>query len=719
LPLMFRDHNPVERSMTSNLASPSRRAWSLGTVLKGSTLALAAVACLLAAILASSAWQDYRLAARIEALNAAADGLLLGAEQMILERGLTQTALLAEAPVAAPAREAILARRQAMTAAVTVAMPRLAVLEFAGRDTLMAAVTQAQEQVARLRTAAEADLARPRAARAEATARAWYPAASSLAEALLALWTAAASDGSGLDPAIARLNEIKSLAAVMRDYSGRDRAAIGAAVAGTAPLTPARLAQQIDWRARADQAWQRVQELNTGSHAAPEVAAAIAQVHTLFHGRYVAARDAAQANLAAGKPAGLAPADWAAISNPALGAQVALRDGAIAASTRHLAQRSATALRSLVIDALLLVAALLGAGVALSIVDRRVIRPLARITAAMRRLAEVDTAATLDEAARGDEIGAMAAAVEVFRQNRLRGDALAAEQQAEQAAKARRQATVDRLVRGFEADAAGALGALSGAATELDAAASAMQALAVSTAERSGAVAAASEAASGKVGVVAEAIDGLAGSVSAIGRDVETSAQIARKAVEEARATDAAVRDLAAASGRIGAVVSLISEIAAQTNLLALNATIEASRAGDAGKGFAVVASEVKQLAAQTARATEQIGTQVTAMQAATADSVTRIAAIGRTIDETNAIAARIAEVIAGQSATTLEIARHIGDAAQDTQQVFSNIAGVRAAAADTGEAAGQVHEASGDVARQSETLKANVDRFLSEIRAA
>jgi methyl-accepting chemotaxis protein len=211
----------------------------------------------------------------------------------------------------------------------------------------------------------------------------------------------------------------------------------------------------------------------------------------------------------------------------------------------------------------------------------------------------------------------------------------------------------------------------------------------------------------------------LSSSVAEIGRQVTQSTEIAGQAVAEANRTNVTVQGLSAAAQKIGDVVKLISDIASQTNLLALNATIEAARAGDAGRGFAVVASEVKSLANQTAKATEEISAQVAAMQGATADAVQAIEGIGRTIGSINEIASVISIAVDQQGAATREIARNVQEAAQGTGQVSSNISGVNQAADKTGSAASKVLSSAEQLSGQAATLRADVDRFLANIRAA
>jgi methyl-accepting chemotaxis protein len=346
--------------------------------------------------------------------------------------------------------------------------------------------------------------------------------------------------------------------------------------------------------------------------------------------------------------------------------------------------------------------------------------PLTRITAAMRRLADREMATEIPGSGRGDEIGAMAGAVQVFKDNMIRADELAREQETLKAEAAIAQkAERNRTADAFESKVGGLVAMLSSGATELQATAESMTSTASQTNQRAATVAAAAEEASVGVQTVAAAAEELSLSIREISRQVAQSAQITSRAVGDARRTDSIVRALAEGAQKIGQVVQLITNIAGQTNLLALNATIEAARAGDAGKGFAVVASEVKGLASQTARATEEIGAQITQIQNATAEAVQAIGGISATIDEVSAIATAIASAVEQQGAATSEIARNVQQTATSTQEVTSNIAGVSVAANDTGAAAGQVLGAANGLSQQAEQLTAEVDKFVAGVRAA
>ncbi|TDI63437.1 MAG: methyl-accepting chemotaxis protein [Alphaproteobacteria bacterium] len=275
-----------------------------------------------------------------------------------------------------------------------------------------------------------------------------------------------------------------------------------------------------------------------------------------------------------------------------------------------------------------------------------------------------------------------------------------------------------KLADDFEHNVKAVVDAVSASATEMQASAQALSATAEETNRQSAAVAAASEQATSNVQTVASATEQLSASVAEIGGQVVQSTRIAESGVKEAERTNDQIQELAQAAQKIDEVVKLISDIAGQTNLLALNATIEAARAGDAGKGFAVVASEVKSLANQTAKATEEIASQIAAVQNATTNAVTAIESISKVIGEINEISTSVASAVEEQGAATQEIARNVQEAVKGNQEVTTNITGVTKAATETGASANEVLEAAGELSKQSETLADQVDRFLVQVRA-
>ncbi|KST57869.1 chemotaxis protein [Methylobacterium sp. GXS13] len=347
-------------------------------------------------------------------------------------------------------------------------------------------------------------------------------------------------------------------------------------------------------------------------------------------------------------------------------------------------------------------------------------RPLGRMTAAMHQLASGDTRTEIPAVGRRDEVGAMAAAVQIFKENMIQTRRLEEETaQARLEAEEQRKTGMRQMADSFEAAVGGIIGQVSASATELQATAQTMNATAAQTASQSTTVAAAAEEAVANVNTVAAAAEELGSSVQEIGRQVDGSAQLARLAVSEADQTGALVLELNTVVGRIGDVVGLISNIAGQTNLLALNATIEAARAGAAGKGFAVVASEVKTLAEQTAKATQEISGQIAQVRGSTGQAVTAIGGITARIQEISGVATAIAASVEQQQAATQEIVRNVGQAASGTAEVTTNIAGVAGAADETGAAAAQVLSAASALSRQSEHLSDEVRHFLATVRAA
>ncbi|MDY0872050.1 methyl-accepting chemotaxis protein [Dongia rigui] len=370
-------------------------------------------------------------------------------------------------------------------------------------------------------------------------------------------------------------------------------------------------------------------------------------------------------------------------------------------------------------------AMLIIAGVALAIgifaafiIGRSISGPVRSMTATMSDLAGGNLDLEIPALGNRDEIGDMARTVVVFK------DALAAQRAADAAAKreaetklARTQA-LESLIAGFEGKVGNLVASLSTASSHLQNSAQSMTTTAAETNQQSNAVAAAAEQATANVQTVAAATEELTSSISEIGRQVNQSTSIAQKAVAQAAHTNNQVQGLATSAQAIGDVVRLISEIAAQTNLLALNATIEAARAGDAGKGFAVVASEVKNLASQTAKATEEISAKVNEIQKATEESVSAIQGIAGVIEEISSISSTIATAVEQQSAATNEIARNVQQASQGTTEVSGNIQGVTQAADETGKAAGAVLGAATELGQQSDVLNSEVGQFIAQVRA-
>jgi methyl-accepting chemotaxis protein len=349
-----------------------------------------------------------------------------------------------------------------------------------------------------------------------------------------------------------------------------------------------------------------------------------------------------------------------------------------------------------------------------------VIQPMTRMTDVMACLAGGKLDTQIPSLNRGDEVGAMARAVQVFRENALRVQAMESEQAGlKQKAEEDRKAAMNQVADGFEQAIGKIVEAVSSASSEIEFAAGSLTKVAETNRNLTATAASASDRSSASVQSAAAASEEMASSVTEIGRQVQQSEKITHAAVRQAEQTNERISELSQSAGRIGEVVKMIAAVAEQTNLLALNATIEAARAGEAGRGFAVVASEVKALAAQTAKATEEIGAQITQMQSATQQSVSAIKEIGTTIGHISEISTVIAAAVEEQGAATQEIARNVQQAAQGTIQVGNSIADVGSGAANTEAAAEQVHGFARSLSIEGNHLKLEVERFLTTIRAA
>lgn len=369
-------------------------------------------------------------------------------------------------------------------------------------------------------------------------------------------------------------------------------------------------------------------------------------------------------------------------------------------------------------------AAALGIGIVVLVVvsfltSRSIVPPIVSIVETMRRLAQGDKSVDVPSTDRHDEVGEIAKAVLVFKDNMIEADRLAEEQERAQKERSEKAEKIMTLTNGFDKDVSSMLEGVTSSSGDMEETADTMAKVADTATERTTNVVSAAEQASNNVQMVATATEELSSSIREISSQVAESTKIASNATQQAEKTNEQVKGLATAASEISQVIELIADIAEQTNLLALNATIEAARAGDAGKGFAVVANEVKSLASQTAKATEQISTQIGAIQTETSAAVDAIGEILIVINEMNGYTSSIAAAVEEQSAATGEIARNIEEAATGTQKVSANIVEVSSAAEQTGSTAGKVKEVAGNLSEKSDQLRDQVEVFLSDIRAA
>jgi methyl-accepting chemotaxis protein len=667
--------------------------------------------------LAIGAVRQDRQAMRAEALGTANRYLFEALQAIRQERGPTRTAL----NVANPADQGftaslpvLRARAQPLMAAFFRACSRLACTS--GDE--IATIRAGMARVTAIRVAVDAALRQPLAARQAGIAKQWSDTVTGLIDSLDGVSQSLTDEIRMFDPVIAELVAIKEASYIARDAAGLERNEVQAVMAARS-VTPDLLAKMANLRGKVDAGWRLLHNLIGRPNVAAPILAAVKAANDGYFGTFIKQRTAIEQAAATGTEPPVADAELVRSSNVALDLLAAVPMAALDGVVDHVGAVARQAETVLLIQIGLLIAsvgvAVLGFGVAW----RRVVHPINVVSTAMGRVASGDLEIDVPFRDRGDEVGNLARALEVFKQNALGKQQMQAEKLTERRSREQRAQRLEELANGFGGQVAQLLQSLSADATRMEATAKSLTTAAEQTSRQASAVAVASDRTSSNVQTVAAATEQLSASSAVIGLQVGASAVATRKAVEEALRTNATVHKLAQGAQRIGEVIGLIQSIAAQTNLLALNATIEAARAGDAGKGFAVVASEVKSLATQTAKATQEISAQITDIQGSTSEAVVAIHGIAATIEEISQIAEAIASAIEEQGTATHEIARNVQEAASGTQKVSGHIASVTQASSAVGDAAADVLGAAGSVAVQSDRLKQQVEAFLAEVQAA
>jgi methyl-accepting chemotaxis protein len=687
---------------------------SIKAFLAASLAAISVVMGIMAVLLVSNEFRSARAASDARELVDILEATTVIAESMSPERGATAVAMVSST---APNQQSMQDARRRTDAAFVAAGRVIAASSVVERQKAAETFDKLQETLLRARTLADAASGTPQ----------------QVAETQLSFITTMNglnSDNSELgavierrlfatDADVANLASVAQIAWNFRDNAGRMSTLYLQGITTGKPFSPDLLRQMDMAEGRVAQSWLRLSQVGGSTDSPPAMRQAVGKVAESFITPIKTLRERVAKHGMIDGAYDLDGAEWRRLSAPMLQSIMLIRDAAINVA-RSLAddKRSKAAHDLYGVLGLLAVAVVVVGGVAQGS-NRWISRPLAALTGVVANLAGGGRQFSVPYRDRSDEIGRMAQAIGILRENAVAADLLASREAVEIQAKEARRQRVERIAAEFVASINGVVGAVTGSAQGVRGETRNLGQSADTATDRSMAVSGASGQATANVETVAAAAEELSSSIQEISRRVGEAAMVTDAAMRQAEATDGTVRGLSDAAHRIGEVVKLINDIATQTNLLALNATIEAARAGDAGKGFAVVAGEVKHLANQTARATEDIQAQVAAIQAETDKAVQAIGGIAQTISSVNQATVSIASAVEQQGAATQEIARNVQQAAAGTAEVSRSIVQVMGAVKDTGTVAGRLSGLADNLFAESERLQQQVGGFIAEITAA
>jgi methyl-accepting chemotaxis protein len=682
----------------------------------GLRLGLAVIAGLAATIVVTSNWN------RVQMISRADEGrdvilvmrdLSKLTEHVTLERGTIQSAMQGlTGDAAAAAMRKVQAQSDSARALVEADMAKAS---FPSRDAVQQSVNDLLARLDQLRTTEQEAVGSQDAQ----TLQGWTAQVFAFKDLSNTILDGLEYQLSALTPSAVRFVALVHAGRDLRDQAGRRSTIVANALLVGKPINPVDATRLIQLGGRVDQLVDQINESLSNDSMPPAMRAQKDALRNGFTKAFAALNAELAPGLAGKGPYTVDPAAYRSRTQPIYATVGGFTRIAFEQAFAIAEAQPGEAMRSLILPAAITIIAFALMFWIAIVIERRVSAPILRMTSAMERLAEGDVSIAIEGVERNDELGGMARALAIFRDNRIAADRLAAVHAAEEDAKRQRQEKLVALIGGFERSATQIVETVAGAAEQLRHNAESLSSAADDTTGQVDTIARASDETSSNVGTVASAAEELRSSIEEIGRQMAEASRIASSAVTEAEATSQTINGLSLEAERIGEVLRLIEAIASKTNLLALNATIEAARAGDAGKGFAVVASEVKQLAHQTAEATGEIQNHIQAIRAETQRAVEGIGGIGSTIGALSQVTTAVAAAVEEQGSATSEIARSITEAASGCQTVAANVTNFSETAQANGRSAGDVLSAAASLSKDSDALRQTVGSFLKDVAAA